>query len=93
MRNGPVIGELLDLINAGALAGEKESKWEELLSDRKNHQIALRGKSEYENLSPSELSLIDEIYAQYGKMDQWQIRDWCHKFCAEWTPLAGGDAT
>lgn len=90
MRNGPVTGELLDLINAGKLEGETESKWEEFLSDRKDHEIALRGKPEYENLSPSELCLLEETYAEHGKMDQWQIRDWCHKFCAEWTPLADG---
>lgn len=87
MRNGPVISELLDLINAGALWGMSTSDWQRLISDRQNHEVTLVQKPEYRHLADAELELIDEIYRQFGTMNQWQLRDWCHEHCAEWTPL------
>lgn len=92
MRNGPVTGELLDLVNAGELAGESDSRWDELFSDRKDHEIAMRPsvQPEREYLSDFEITLIDEINAEHGEKDQWQLRDWCHERCGEWTPLQNG---
>lgn len=92
MRNGPVTSELLDLVNAGELAGEEGSRWETLISDRKDHEIAIRGAAppERESLSDVELELIGEIFAEHGGKTQWQLRDWCHERCAEWTPLQNG---
>ena len=37
MRNGPVTSEVLDIINAGRLFGEKDTRWEQCISDRRNH--------------------------------------------------------
>ena len=92
MRNGPVTGELLDLVNAGELAGESDSRWDELISDRKDHESAMRPsvQPEREYLSDFEITLIDEINAEHGEKDQWQLRDWCHERCGEWTPLQNG---
>lgn len=90
MRNGPVTSELLDLVNAGELAGEEGSRWEEFISDRKNHDVALRKPAERESLSDSELQMIDEVFALHGDKDQWQLRNWCHERCGEWTPLQNG---
>lgn len=92
MRNGPVTSELLDLLNSGELAGDKGSRWEELISDRKDHQIAMRqtGKADRDALSDFEIGLIDEIFAEHGDKNQWQLRDWCHEHCGEWTPIESG---
>lgn len=91
MRNGPVTSELSDIINSGRLADETDSSWEEFISDRTQHRVRLRAKPPpIEFLSDSELQLIEEIYAEHGGKDQWQIRDWCHQNCGEWTPLAAG---
>lgn len=92
MRNGPVTSELLDLVNAGKLADEAGAGWEELVSDRKDHEVALRSSvvPEREHLSDAEVELIDEILAEHGAKDQWQLRDWCHEQCGEWTPLQNG---
>lgn len=89
--NGPITSELLDLINSGGLWGEDASHWEELVSDRQNHEIGLRGPEiATEHLAPSELKLIDEVYAEHGNKDQWQLREWSHEHCEEWNPLARG---
>lgn len=90
MRNGPVTSELLDLVNAGRLWGEAECHWEEFISDRQDHEVELRQMPPIEHLSESELKLIDEIYREHGSKDQWQLRDWCHERCGEWTPLQEG---
>ncbi len=36
------------------------------------------------------MDLIDEIYRDHGTKDQWELRDWCHEHCEEWTPLEKG---
>jgi len=92
MQNGPVTSELLDLINAGELAGDDDSRWEKFISDRKNHEIAIRASAQLEQefLSDYEIGLIDEIFAIHGGKSQWELRDWCPERGAEWTPLQNG---
>lgn len=92
MRNGPVTSELLDLVNAGELAGEADSRWEELVSERTHHEISIRdpGSLPRDFLSDAEVALIDEVFAEHGAKDQWQLRDWCHERCGEWAPLQTG---
>lgn len=92
MRNGPVTSELLDLINAGRLSGETDPRWEQAISDRRNHEVKLEAKPPREHLSAAELELVDAIWAEHGRRDQWQLVDWCHSHCGEWTPLARGCA-
>ena len=36
-------------------------------------------------LSEADLELLERIWGQFGKMTKWQIRDWCHKNCPEYT--------
>ena len=88
--NGPITSEFLDLINSGCLLGEEACRWEEFISDRQNHEVALTGEAPSEHLSPAEMDLIEEVYQEHGQKDQWQMRDWCHKNCAEWTSLEQG---
>jgi uncharacterized phage-associated protein len=90
MRNGPVTSELLDLVNAGSLWGVADCNWERLISDRQNHEVSLVEPPAYQHLAEAELALTDELYREHGAKDQWQLRDWCHEHCAEWTPLAQG---
>ena len=92
MRNGPVTSEVLDLINSGRLQGEADARWEQCLSDRVNHEIKLERKPERLLVSDAEIGLIDAIWQEHGGRDQWQLRDWCHDHCGEWTPLARGCA-
>jgi uncharacterized phage-associated protein len=91
MRNGPVTGELLDIINAGKLANDADASWEQYISDRERHEVALlHGEAPLECVSESEVQLLEAIYREHGQKDQWQIRDWCHANCGEWTSLQGG---
>jgi uncharacterized phage-associated protein len=90
MPNGPITSELLDLVNSGGLWGVKECHWDEFISDRENHEIKLIKEPSRDHVSDSEMDLIDAIYQEHGDKDQWQLRDWCHERCEEWTPLEQG---
>lgn len=92
MRNGPVTSELLDLINAGRLFGEADQRWEQCVSDRRNHDLKLERMPARDHISDSEVSLLDEIWIEHGGKDQWQLVDWCHTHCKEWTPVTNGCA-
>ena len=89
MKNGPVTSEFLDLINAGNLDGVA-SDWDQFISDRKDHGVALRANVQTDRLSESELLLLSETYAQHGQKAPDQLVDWCHRNCAEWHPITQG---
>ena len=92
MRNGPVTSEMLDLINSGRLFGDADTRWEQCVSDRHDHDLKLEKMPVREHLSDAEMKLLDEIWAHHGGKDQWQLVEWCHTHCGEWTPLARGCA-
>jgi len=92
MRNGPVTSEVLDLINSGRLLGDADARWEACVSDRRNHDLQLERMPDREHVSDTEIRLLDEIWAEHGDKDQWQLVEWCHAHCGEWTPLARGCA-
>lgn len=92
MRNGPVTSEVLDLINSGRLLGDNDSHWEQCVSDRRNHDIQLERMPPREHLAEAEVKLLDDLWAEHGRKDQWQLVEWCHTHCGEWTPLARGCA-
>lgn len=92
MRNGPVTSEVLDLINAGRLVGETDRRWEQCITDRRDHEVSLEQMPARENLADAELALLDEVWAEHGGKDQWQLVEWCHAHCAEWTPVTNGCA-
>jgi hypothetical protein len=53
-------------------------------------EIKLIKEPSRDHISDSEMDLIDAIYQEHGDKDQWQLRDWCHERCGEWTPLEQG---
>jgi hypothetical protein len=88
--NGPITSELLDLVNSGGLWGLQNCRWEEFISDRQNHQVVLVKDAGHGHLSDSEVALLEAVYLEHGKKTQWELRDWCHEHCEEWTPLEDG---
>src|SRR5256885_14692927 len=88
--NGPITSEFLDLINSGSLWGAQNCRWEEFVSDRQNHEVELIKEPGREHLAESEVELIEAVYQEHGKKDQWELRKWCHEHCDEWTPLEQG---
>jgi len=89
MRNGPVISEVLDLINSGWLRGA-QTDWAEFISARMGNQVELRRPCETGRLAESELLLLSEVFTQHMNRSGRALADWCHEHCAEWHPLTQG---
>ncbi len=92
MRNGPVTSELLDLITDGRLYQVPDRRWEQCVGARADHQVTLLKAPGREELSDSEVKLLDEVWAEHGGKNQWELVDWCHAQCREWTPVSAGQA-
>ncbi|OYR25841.1 hypothetical protein CEV34_2697 [Brucella pseudogrignonensis] len=94
MPHGPVNSYTYSHIN-----GEydlKECGWSDFLQDKANHQIALADTSidldTLDELSDADLECVDTVWDAFGKMNQWEIRDWTHdpKNIPEWEDPKGG---
>ena len=86
MKNGPVLSRTLDRINEGS---RYESYWDKYISDRKNHEIALKRQTiEHEDdlleLSDNDIHVLKQIWFEFGSKDQWELVDYTHQHCTEW---------
>jgi len=91
MDHGPVLSRTLNLIN-GFVGGSGAAQWEEWMSDRENHDVSVKKnftRKDLTELSEADLAVIDTVWAQFGRMDQWALRDYTHKNCAEWIDPKG----
>jgi len=90
MQHGPVMSTTLDLIRGRAdIDG---AYWYQLIqTDR--HDVVLRADPRtmdadevFDELSKSDVRILDEIYAQYGHMNRYELRDMTHLMdvCPEW---------
>lgn len=85
MPHGPVLSMTLNLMD-----GDVESQpggWEDWISDKENHEVALRRAvqpQDLDALSPADLEVLDEVWRRFGALDKWALRDWTHQHCAEW---------
>lgn len=90
MPHGPVMSTTLDLIRGRAdIDGEY---WYRLISTD-NHEVFLRADPRemdadevFDELSRADIRILDEIYAQYGHMNRYELRDMTHlrDVCPEW---------
>jgi uncharacterized phage-associated protein len=91
MDHGPVLSRTLNLIN-GYVGGSGAAQWDEWMNDRENHDVSVRKsftRKDLNELSDADLAVIDSVWAQFGRMDQWALSDYTHKNCAEWIDPKG----
>lgn len=88
MPHGPVLSLTLDRINA-----EPNSVngfyWHRYISERQGYDVQLAAEAPYDQLSQAEEEVIDEVFARFGHMTQFQLRDWCHEHLPEWKDPQG----
>ncbi len=90
MPHGPVLSMTLNLMD-----GDVESApggWDGLISDKENHELSLKHaitRDDLDELSQADIDVLEAVWAQFGHMDKWTIRDYTHDHCPEWTDPNG----
>jgi uncharacterized phage-associated protein len=81
MPHGPVNSTTYRLIN-GEVPPEDTDGWSEFLTDRNEHRVGLVDPQvdadDLDELSDAEISVLDDVWEQFGHMTQWQLVDWTH---------------
>lgn len=88
MPHGPVPSFTLDRINEPEESAG--SYWDAHIAPKVNHEVRLRDpeSAPRDQLSPAEEALIDEVFAKFGRMTRWQLRDYTHTL-PEWEDPRG----
>jgi len=83
MDQGTVLSSTLNLIKEDTPANE-HTYWKTHISPPcGDHEIALLKEPEYDELSPKDCELIEEIFAKFGRLDRWALRNLTHTL-PEW---------
>lgn len=87
MKHGPVLSITLDHMNDFIDSGE--GGWNDWISDRENHFLALNNSEEnilesLLELSDADIDILSHVFKKYGKMSAYEIRDYTHEHCDEW---------
>ena len=86
MPEGPVLSRTLDLIN-GSVSGQDAEQWDAWLTDRENHQISLNKdihRNLLDELSDADIGILETVWAEFGHMSRYEIRDYTHDNLDEW---------
>ncbi|NOR62343.1 MAG: DUF4065 domain-containing protein [Rhodobacteraceae bacterium] len=85
MPHGPVNSTTLDYLNG---AYRNDGGWSNYLQDRANNDVGLAdsnmGKESLDSLSNGDLSILDDVWAEFGSLDRFDLADWTHNNIAEW---------
>lgn len=86
MKFGPVLSQVLNLINEGA-RDEAHTPWFDFFGAPEKYDVQLKPGAPTENdeLSRYEVKLLESIDDKYGSMDRWALVDYLHKNLPEWT--------
>lgn len=87
MTHGPVLSQTYD-----HLKGARRScpgGWETWVADQANYMVGLTeygrqaGERDFGDLSRSDRAVLDQVWAQFGRMDKWALVDYTHTL-PEW---------
>ncbi len=80
--NGPVVSRIYDLIREEPAPGT-DSFWRRYISAPQGWEVALLAEPAPDELSRAEDSVIEEIFAGFGKMNRWDLVRFSHEL-PEW---------
>lgn len=84
MDHGPVLSVTLNYMQGYKEPGNGWDKW---VSPKENHEVSLARQYNEDDLglmNEAMLEVLEEIWREFGYMDQWKIRDYTHEYCTEW---------
>jgi hypothetical protein len=87
MDRGPVVSRILNLIREEPEPGVA-SFWRRHISSREAYSVQLVSDPGSDDLSRAEENLIDGIFAEHGRKDQWELVEYCHRL-PEWKDPEG----
>lgn len=92
MPHGPVLSNTLSHMNDEAPTSP--DGWDSWIGDKANHEVALVRNASAEDLdylSRADLGVLAAIWAKFGHMTKYQIRDYTHdsRNCPEWRDPKG----
>lgn len=93
MDHGPVLSQAFNLIKGAVKFAQRG--WNHWIADRADYEVSLKRKVSREaldELSAANLEVLDGIHAKFGKMDQWKLVDYTHRYCPEWKDPNGSSA-
>jgi len=82
MDKGPVLSRTLNLIIEEPAPGD-DTIWAQHISQPQDFEIKLKEETGADELSPAEIQLINETFAEFGKKPRWELVDFVHDF-PEW---------
>lgn len=86
MPHGPVLSQTYDLIRGAG--SPLDSGWDFWIKDEDNYEVSLRrevpNRDCLDELSDAEIEILDAIFARFGWMKRFEIRQYTHDHCAEW---------
>lgn len=83
MKNGPVLSQTLELLQGKGRSDAWSSLVVKSFWDAKlARPVEVDDRDE---LSLMNMRVMDLIYDEFGHMNQWELIDWTHKNCGEWT--------
>ena len=83
MPHGPVLSQILDLINLEPRPSQEQSPWFKAIGPRDGYDLTLIQDPGVDALSEYETEILDRICDLYGQLNQWQLRDLTHEL-PEW---------
>ena len=85
MDHGPVLSNTLNLIN-GAVKFQ-EHGWDYWIADKADYAVSLKRKATREaldELSDADIDVLRNVFAKFGKVNQWDLVKYMHRYCREW---------
>lgn len=79
MRKGPVISEVMNFVNQ-----RNAPNWKRSISARHGNEVRLENHADTEELSQSEIDILDATVANHRHRTTDELVDWCHKNCPEY---------
>ncbi len=90
MNHGPVNSITYNHIKG---CGHEQGVWGEFIADRVHHDVSIAqaelSDDQLDELSQAELEVMHDVWAKFGGMTRFQLRNWTHNHCPEWEDPEG----